>query len=262
MLKLTTASSLALAAALLAAGAAHARTVSISFSATNFPSSPVIDNTYFRLIPGDTFTYKADTVDGCEVDVVTVTSQTRVLDGVTTVVVRDQAFEGNTCTTADSALVEDTLDYHAQDNRGNVWYFGEDTSLCEGAGHCAPNLSGSWLAGVNGAQPGLFMLAEHRSGDTYFQANAPGIAQDQATVTSVGVTVKLTRPDALSPGTFSNCIVTKEFSDLEKGSIEYKSYCPGIGLVAVDEHHGKVLRSELISSSTDALRFRTVPKQR
>jgi hypothetical protein len=257
MLKLTAASSLALAAALLAS-AAHARTLTIPFSASHFPNSPVIDNTYFRLIPGDTFTYKADTVDGCEVDIVTVTSDTRLLDGVRTVVVHDQAFEGDTCTTVDSALIEDTLDYHAQDNSGNVWYFGEDTSLCEGAGHCTPNLSGSWLAGVNGARPGLFMLAEHRSGDTYFQENASPVAQDQATVTSVGVTVKLTRPDALSPGTFSDCIVTKEFSDLAKGSIEYKSYCPGIGLVAVDEHHGKVLRSELTGSSADAFRFRKV----
>jgi hypothetical protein len=259
MLKLTTASLLTLAVALLAAGAAHARTVSIPFSASNFPNPPVIDNTYFRLIPGDTFTYKADTVDGCEVDVVTVTSQTREVDGVMTRAVHDQAFEGDTCTTADSALVEDTLDYHAQDNSGNVWYFGEDTSHCEGAGNCTPS-NGSWLAGVHGAQPGIFMLDQRRSGDTYFQENAPGVAEDQATLTSLGVTVKLRRPDAFPPGTFSNCIVTKEFSDLEKGSTEYKSYCPEIGLVAVDEHHGKALHSELTSGSADALRFRAVSR--
>jgi hypothetical protein len=260
MLKLTTASSLAIAATLLAAGAAYARTVSIPFSASNFSNPTDIDNQYFPLIPGTTLTYKASTPDGCEVDVFTVTSGTQAIDGVTTLVIHDRAYEGATCTTADSAFVEDTLDYHAQDNSGNVWYFGEDSSNCEGAGHCTPS-SGSWRAGVDGAQPGVVMLACPRSGDTYMQEDAPGVAQDQATVNSTGVTVKLTRSDAFPPGTFSNCIVTKEFSDLEKGSTEYKSYCPNIGVVAVDEHHGKVLRSELTSSSADALRFRKVPKK-
>jgi hypothetical protein len=76
-------------------------------------------------------------------------------------------------------------------------------------------------------------------------------------------TVTLKRPDAYSTGRFENCIVTKEWSDLEKGSIEQKSYCPGIGNVLVEEHHGKVLRSELTSgpatSSTDPFQFRKVP---
>jgi len=191
--------------------------------------------------------------------VVTVTGETRVLDGVTTRVVHDQAFEGETCTTAGSALVEDTLDYQAQDDSGNVWYFGEDSSTCEGAGNCTPS-DGSWLAGVDGAEPGIIMLAQPRSGRTYFQENAPDVAQDEATVTSTGVAVKLRREDAYPPGSFANCIVTKEFSTLEKGSIEFKSFCPEIGLVAVDEHHGKVLRSELTSASADALRFRRVSK--
>jgi len=75
-----------------------------------------------------------------------------------------------------------------------------------------------------------------------------------------GITVNLTRADAYPPGTFTNCIKTKEFTDLEKGSIEYKYYCPNVGLVVVDEHHGTVLHFELIDPSADAFRFRTVPK--
>ena len=95
MLKLTAVSSLAAAAALLAT-AADARTVSIPFSASNFPGQPTIDNTYFPLVPGTTFTYKGESPDGCEVV-------------VTTRVVHDTAYEGATCTTDPSALVEDTL---------------------------------------------------------------------------------------------------------------------------------------------------------
>lgn len=258
--RLSKVSMIALAAAALAAVPAHARTVTIPFSASNFSNPLDIDNVYFPLVAGTTFTYKAETADGCEVDVTTVTSDTQPIDGVTTRVVHDQAFEGETCTTAPSALVEDTLDYYAQDNAGNVWYFGEDTANCEGAGSCTPS-SGSWRAGVDGAQPGIIMLASRRSGDTYFQEFYPDHAMDQATVTAIGVSVTLRRPDAFSPGTFSNCIVTKEFTTLEKGSIEQKSYCPGVGLVTVDEHHGKLVHFELTSGSADALRFRRVPKR-
>ena len=252
--------SLIAATAALLASAADARTVSIQFSAANFSNPLTIDNTYFPLVPGTTFTYKGESPDGCEVVVTTVTSDTRTIAGVTTRIVHDSAYEGPTCTTAPSALVEDTLDYYAQDNSGNVWYFGEDSFHCPV--FTCNRSSGSWIAGADPADavPGIIMLAQPRSGDTYFQEQAPDVALDQATIKGLGVTVVLKRPDAYPPGTFANCIVTKEFSTLENGANEQKSYCPGIGNVAVDEHHGKVFRSELTGVSTDALRFRTVKK--
>lgn len=245
----------------------NARTVELEFSPANFSDPLDIDNPFFPLVPGTTFVYKAETPDGCEVDVVTVTNDTRVIDGVTTRVVHDQAYEDEDCDGPEpSELVEDTFDYYAQDNSGNVWYFGEDTFNCEGAGNCTPG-EGGWIAGVNGAEPGIIMLASPRSGDTYFQEMAPGVAEDQATVTATGITVRLRRTDAYPPGTFTNCIKTKEFTNLEPGSIEFKSYCPSVGLVAIEEHHGKIVRFELTDDSSgaaaaDALRFRTVPKRR
>jgi len=89
MRRLAIVSSLALAAALLPSGAV-ARTISIPFSAANFSDPLTIDNSYFPLVAGTTYTYKAETPDGCEVDVVVVTYDTRSLDGVTTRVVHDQ----------------------------------------------------------------------------------------------------------------------------------------------------------------------------
>lgn len=248
----------AAAAAFLTAGSALARTIELAFSASNFSEPLDIDNSYFPLEPGTTFTYKAETKDGCEVDVVTVTNDTKVIAGVTTRVVRDTAYEGETCTTDPSALVEDTLDYFAQDNAGNVWYFGEDTFDCPL--FTCPRGEGSWIAGENGAVAGIIMLADPRSGDTYFQEMAQPNALDQATVTSVGVKVTLSREDAFPPGSFTDCIKTKEFTTLDPGAVEQKYYCPGIGLVAVDEHHGAIVRFELTGGS-DALRFRTVPRK-
>jgi hypothetical protein len=249
-------STIAIGVALLAAAPAKGRTISIPFKAANFSNPTTINNTYFPLIPGTTFTYKAVTPDGCEVDVMTVTYDTRVIDGVETVVVHDQVFDGGNCTTNPSALTENTFDYYAQDNSGNVWYMGEDTFECEGANHCTPG-EGGWIAGENGAQPGLIMLAHPQSGDRYKQEYLPGVAEDQALVTAVGVTAKMTRDDAFQ-SSYSNCIVTKEWTVLEKGAIEFKTYCPGIGNVLTVEHHGKVVRSELtsISGTMNAMKFR------
>jgi len=260
MLKPVAIPSAALAAALLFSTSTTARTVSIPFSATNFSDPLTIDNTYFPLVAGTTFTYKADTRDGCEVDVFEVTYDTREIDGVTTRVVHDQIFDGDTCTTAPEALTENTFDHFAQDDSGNVWYFGEDTFDCEGADNCTPG-EGGWIAGVNGAVPGIAFLANPQSGDTYRQEFSPGIAEDQATVTAVGVTARPKRDDAYR-SSYSNCIVTKEFTVLEKGAIGSKTYCPGVGVVIDIDHHGKIARSELVSISgtANALKFRTPPK--
>lgn len=251
----------AVAAAFLSATSAQAGTITIPFSASNFSDPLTIDNIYFPLVAGTTFTYKAETKDGCEVDVMTVTSDTRVIDGVTTRVVHDQIFEGDTCTTDPDALVEDTLDYYAQDDSGNVWYLGEDTFDCEGADNCTRG-EGSWLAGVNGGEAGIVMLADPKSGDRYRQEFSEGNAEDQAMVTAVGVTAKMTRDDAFQ-ASYSDCIVTKEWTVLEPGSIGFKTYCPGVGIVLDVDHHGTILRSELvsISSTASALQFRTVPRR-
>lgn len=255
MHKTATISSIAAAAAFLAPGSASARTISIAFNPANFSNPLTINNTYFPLVAGTTYTYKADTEDGCEVDVTSVTYNTRVIDGVTTRVVHDQVFDGDDCTTAPAALAEDTLDYYAQDNSGNVWYMGEDTFDCEGAGNCTLG-EGGWIGGVNGARPGIIMLAHPQVGDLYKQEFLSGVAADQAVVRAVGVSSRMTRPDAYRSA-YNQCVVTEESTPLEPGAVEFKTYCAGIGNVLVIEEGGK-MRTELtsISGTMNALRFR------
>ncbi|HTG78230.1 MAG TPA: hypothetical protein VL553_01365 [Sphingomicrobium sp.] len=244
-------------------GSASAKDLAFPFSAANFTHPLDITNTFFPLIPGTTFVYKAQSLDGCEEDDFTVTFDTKVVAGVTTRVIRDLAYEDVECDGVDdSELVEKTSDFHAQDNAGNVWYFGEETFHCNGASSCTLG-SGSWQAGVDGAIAGVVMLASPHSGDSYKQELYPGRAEDQGSVMTTGYTAKLKREDAYPPGTFSDCIVTKEWSTLELGSIEQKTYCPGVGLVIVEEHHGKKLTAELTApgaaKTDETFQFRTVP---
>jgi len=235
--------------------------VKIPFSPANFSNPLNIDNPLMPLIPGTTTVFRATGPDVCEEVRTTVTNQAKAIAaGVTARVVEDLAYEDEGC---DGGLVkvEDTRDWFAQDNAGNVWYMGEDSKSCDGD-VCHPS-EGSWEAGADvagagfNAVAGIIMLAHPTSGDQYYQEFYPGHAEDQAKVTSVGVKVVLTRDDAFPPGTFNGCIKTKEWSVLDTGAPEQKYYCPGIGNVAVDEHHGKIFRSELVDPSS-ALRFRTV----
>ena len=63
--------------------------------------------------------YQLKTEDGTEITVVEVLDETKIVDGVESRVVRDQVFE-------DGLLLEDTFDWFAQDDNGNIWYLGED----------------------------------------------------------------------------------------------------------------------------------------
>ena len=90
----------------------------------NFSTSTNIDNPYFPLKPGTTYIYEGTTEKGFEHNEETVTSETKDNLGITCVVVRDTVKVG-----VPGVLEEETIDWYAQDNSGNVWYFGEN-SVC------------------------------------------------------------------------------------------------------------------------------------
>lgn len=172
----------------------------------------VIDNPYLPLIPGTMLIYEG----GGERVEVTVTEDTKQIMGVTATVVRDQVFR-------DGNLVEDTFDWFAQDAAGNVWYFGEETQRIQDGQPMGS--AGSWEAGVNGAQPGIVMLAEPRAGDAYRQEYLPGEAEDMGRVRALGDSVEVPY------GSYSDVLVTEDFTPLEPGMVELKYYAPGIGFV-------------------------------
>ncbi|HEY4634225.1 MAG TPA: hypothetical protein VIH00_09935 [Candidatus Limnocylindrales bacterium] len=171
-----------------------------------------IDNPYLPLVVGTTMTYEG----GGEQDVVTVTPITREVMGVTVLAVRDKVYE-------DGELIEDTEDWFAQDMAGNVWYFGEETAECEGGK--AKNAEGAWTGGVDGAQPGIVMLAEPRVGDAYRQEFYAGVAEDMGRVIKLDATV------TVPTGTYDGVLVTEDFTPVEPDVLENKAYAPGIGLV-------------------------------
>jgi hypothetical protein len=189
-----------------------------------------IDNPYFPLIPGTTLVYEGLTADGLEQDEFAVTHNTRVILGVTCVEVHDTA-------TLDGELVEDTLDWFAQDKDGNVWYFGENSKQLEGG--LVVGVEGSWTAGEDGAKPGIIMEAHPAVGDLYRQEFSLGVAED------IGQVLSLNASATVPAGSFTNCLKTKDTSPLEPDVVEQKFYAPGVGSVLeIDNSTGE--RLELV----------------
>lgn len=264
----------AIALGLMMTAPATATEVSLTFDTANFSDPLDIDNQFWPLQPGSSYTYKAETEDGCEWSIVTVTGDTKDIDvpGEPTLAVRvvsDFEYEDEACDGPDpEELAEKTFDWYGQDDADNIWYFGEDTQNCELVNDevvCTPG-GGGWEAGVDGALPGIIMLGDPDSGERYRQELAEGVAEDWAKVMNLNGQPVLHDDDAVEPGEWDDCLVIKEWNDLEGGSIEQKTYCPEAGgLVLVEEHSGKLVRLELVedgaaaAAGSDAFTFRTVP---
>jgi hypothetical protein len=204
------------------------------FDPDNFVST--IDNPFFPLVPGTTFIYEGKDGGHSARDEFFVTHKTKKILGVTTTVIRDRAF-------VDGELAEETFDWLAQDEDGNVWYFGEDSREIENGE--VVNTEGSWEAGVHGARAGIIMEAHPRVGDKYQQEFAKGVAEDRATVLSLDEKIKVPY------GTFKNCLETKDFTPLEPDVVEHKYYARGIGFIRSVQVKGGHELLELVSITKD-----------
>jgi len=195
-----------------------------------------IDNPYFPLVPGTTFTYEGQTEDGLEHIEDVVTHETKQVMGVICTVVHNTV-------TLDGELIEETYDWYAQDRQGNVWYFGEDTTEFDGG--TPLTTAGSWLAGVDGALPGIIMPADPQVGDIYRQEYYAGEAEDMAEVLS------LTESITVPSGSFENVLQTRDWTPLEPSIAEHKYYAQGVGLIREALVQGGSGTVELVEISID-----------
>ena len=192
-----------------------------------------VDNEFFPLKPGTTFFYEGATDGVPTSNEVYVTRDIKNILGVKCTVVRDRVYENG-------VLVEETFDWYAQDEDGNVWYFGEDSKDLDPDGNVI-STEGSWEAGVGGAMPGIIMLADPHVGDRYHQEFAPGVAEDMAQVLS------LDKSACVRYGCFDDLLLTKEWTPLERGVLDRKYYAEDVGfilgvLVAGGDEHIELAR--------------------
>jgi hypothetical protein len=183
-----------------------------------------IDNPFLTYRPGTTFVYEEFALGGY--NTVTVTHKTKVVDGVTCIVVRDKAYENG-------FLVESTRDFYAQHVDGSVWYFGERTKEYEPGNPDPISNAGTWLSGKHGAVAGIVMLADPQVGDKYANENAPGVAEDYSKVLALDAWADV------GYGQFTGLLKTKDVNPLDP-SVEYKFYAAGVGNVMVTDPDGGI----------------------
>ena len=200
--------------------------------------SKEITNPYLPFDPGTTKWYvnitKENGVETVTKTKLDVTNDTKIILGVQCTVVHVQTTEGG-------ILVEDAYDWYAQDSEGNVWNFGESTKDISGT---TIDSSGSWEAGVNGAQQGIAMYAHPGAhiGETYYEEYYVDVAEDLAQLLNNTSTINI------HLGRFTNCVQLNETSRLHPGEVSKKSYAKGFGEILSDITlpHGRG-RQELVA---------------
>lgn len=208
----------------------------VEIKAENF-TSEITKNPYFNLPVGKKMTYQQTGDEGSERIEIQILDETKEVMGVMTRVYWDRVWNGD-------VIVEDTRDYLAQDLEGNVWYFGEDVKNYEEG--VLANTNGSWIAGVDGALPGIWFKANPQVGDSYRQEFYKNFAEDMADVVGINETVETAKK------TYTGCVKTYDWTPLERISKEYKYYCPEVGGVVLIEHAVKGERRELLEVSQAA----------
>lgn len=158
------------------------------------------------------------------IKVTTVTDVTKKIDGVRTIVVLDQDFD-------DGQLSEQAIDYLAEDVGGNVWYLGSYTEAYEGGQFL--NAQDAWLAGVNGAEVGLWFPGDPKAGSpSFYQVQIPGGEQSTAQVVKIGG---------------KTCVPFDCFDDVvvvEEGGAEHKYWAPGVGGILTEPLSGSAQETE------------------
>ena len=204
-------------------------------SATPTPSdfAARVDNPWFPLRPGTTYVYRGVKDGHSSREVLSVTHTTTRIAGVPCVVVRDRLY-------LRGRLRERTTDWYSQDRQGNVWYFGEVTAELDRRGRVR-SAEGTWRAGRNGAQAGIYIPAHPRPGQAGRQEFSKGQAEDHFQIVSLRAAIQV--PYVSS----KKALLTKEWTPLEPGVLDHKFYVRGIGTVLEQTVKGGDERNALVA---------------
>lgn len=189
----------------------------VGSNASNCDFASTARNPYLILEPGYQLVLEGEEDDEQVKVVITVLNDTKSVGGIETRVVEERE-------TSDGELVEVSRNWFAICGQNqDVYYFGEDVDNYEdGKVH---DHEGSWVAGENTAIAGVIMPGTNKISEQYQQETAPGIAMDRAETVSMDETVET------PAGKFVNVLKVKEENPLENGSVDYKFYAEGIGLI-------------------------------
>ena len=195
-----------------------------AFDAAVFSNPTVITNPYYGPSADAIYEYEVFEVEEGELGdepaetiLIERRSETKEVMGITTVIQHDVVY-------VDGVIIEDTDDWLAQDDSGNLWYMGELSKNYDEMGNFL-DTEGSWEAGVDGALPGYWLPADPFVGQFYYQEYYEGEAEDYAEVIALGETVEV------KGVVYENVIITRDVNPFEPEVYELKYYAQGTGLI-------------------------------
>jgi hypothetical protein len=172
---------------------------------------------------------------GGERNVLEVTGETKAIEGVNCIVIRDLVYK-------DDQLVEATDDWYAAGRDGSTWYCGEEVKDYEsyaGDRPVRPELvsrDGSFKHGRDRDKAGVIMPARPQAGQVYREEFSLGNAEDVSQILSAtyswgqgGALDRFVPRDLAQRMCNRDCVVTKNWSLLEPGGFALKYYARGIG---------------------------------
>jgi hypothetical protein len=193
------------------------------FRRQNFSRSHIIDSRWLPLTPGTQFI-----LDGIANRtgeplphrvIFTVTSLTKVIDGVRTQCVWDRDYN-------DGQIQEAELAFFAQDDQGNVWTMGEyPEEYVDGEFAGAPSV---WIAGLAGADAGINVPGITDIGYTFLQGWVPDI-----NFLDCGMVMSAGQRTCVPLNCYEDVLVVDEHAPLEHEGHQQKYYAPGVGVVRV-----------------------------
>src|SRR4030081_1259553 len=208
MLRLSFVLTVVLSVALLVAacGSGSAQTAKrptsseVFVSAKNFVDPRVGSNRWLPLKPGTQWVRDGTTLVGNRKVphkvLSTVTDVIRVINGVKTVAVFDHSVDSG-------QVVQQSLDYFAQDKYGNIWDFGAATEQYETGRFVT--VDEAWAAGVDGAKAGVLMPANPRPSTPPW-----AIAQPPKENGDAAAFQRMQKRECVPFGCFDNVLVVEE----------------------------------------------------
>jgi hypothetical protein len=119
-------------------------------------------------------------------------------------------------------VIEKTVDYFAQDDAGNVYYFGEDVNEYK-HGKLVSH-EGQWRLGRDTQTPGLLMPANPKPGNPFKSEDVPGITHETDHVVSTRTSLQI------GGRTYRNVMKVRENAG-PPPEVEYKQYSKGVGVI-------------------------------
>ena len=185
-----------------------------------------VEHPYFPMTPGTVWTYEGEHEGRFRHDEVRVLAEPRLLWSIPCLGLREEQY-------LDGNLTQVTTEWFAEDRRGNVWKFGEESLEFDGPSFA--RTPDSWVVGEGDALPWMMISATPALGEMYVGYRPDG--QDVMRVESLNATVEVVA------GVFLHCLkILENPQDVEDQDIIL--YAGGVGRVQESSSVGRV---ELVS---------------